>query len=124
MSNESFAGKNPVTHVGKLYNIAAGLIAQGVVDGVPEIAEAHCHLVSQIGRPVTSPHFASVFVAPRQGRDIGRCEDEIVRIVDAELARIPGIASELLEESIKTDRWPLRQDGGDGTSRIASAQQQ
>jgi S-adenosylmethionine synthetase len=122
MSIESFAGKNPVTHVGNLYNIAAGLIAQAIADGVPDIAEAHCHLVSQIGRPVTSPHFASVFVAPRQGHDIGRFEAEIVRIVNAELSRIPGIASELLEGSLKTDRWPLRRAGNAHTKPIGSAQ--
>jgi S-adenosylmethionine synthetase len=35
MSLEAAAGKNPVTHVGKLYNIAAHDIAQTIVETVP-----------------------------------------------------------------------------------------
>jgi S-adenosylmethionine synthetase len=107
-SIESVAGKNPVTHVGKLYNIAAGLIAQAIVDAVPEIAEAHCHLVSQIGQPIASPHLASVFVASRRAGGVSRYEGEIRRIVTAEMGRIGGIAGELLEGGIALDRWPLR----------------
>ena len=37
MTMESVAGKNPVTHVGKLYNIVASLIAQRLVDDVQEL---------------------------------------------------------------------------------------
>jgi S-adenosylmethionine synthetase len=107
MSIESYAGKNPVTHVGKLYNIAAGLMAQAIVRGIPDLAEAHCCLVGQIGRPVASPHFASVFAAPRNGHTIDHYKGEIARIVKLEVDRIPRIASELLTGSIKTDQWPL-----------------
>ena len=42
MSLEAAAGKNPVTHVGKLYNLLASRIAQAVVDGVPGVSEAYC----------------------------------------------------------------------------------
>ena len=34
MTMESVAGKNPVTHVGKLYNVTAGLIAEAIVNEV------------------------------------------------------------------------------------------
>ena len=55
MTLESVAGKNPVTHVGKLYNLAASLLAEELVSELPGVAEAECRLVSRIGRPVDDP---------------------------------------------------------------------
>ncbi|RUM42127.1 MAG: S-adenosylmethionine synthase [Desulfurobacterium sp.] len=55
MSLEAAAGKNPITHVGKLYNITANEIAKAVVENIPEIEEAYCYMVSQIGKPVNEP---------------------------------------------------------------------
>jgi len=123
MSIESVAGKNPVTHVGKLYNITAGLIAQAIVDEVPEIAEAHCHLVSQIGQPIASPHLVSVFASPREGGGLASFEDTIRRVVATELGRIGGIAAELLEGSIALDRWPLRREQGGRAAPAFSVRQ-
>lgn len=60
MSLEAAAGKNPVTHVGKIYNVAAREIAQRVVEMTPEIARAECLLVSQIGAPITEPAVVEV----------------------------------------------------------------
>ena len=37
MTLESVAGKNPVTHVGKLYNLAAGLLAASLVEELPGV---------------------------------------------------------------------------------------
>lgn len=56
MSLEAVAGKNPVTHVGKLYNLLAGRIAEQVMAQVPGIDEADCILVSRIGHPIREPH--------------------------------------------------------------------
>ena len=47
-SLESPAGKNPVSHVGKLYQVVAGRIAQRLLEEVDGIAAAECWLVSQI----------------------------------------------------------------------------
>jgi S-adenosylmethionine synthetase len=59
-SLESAAGKNPVSHVGKLYQIAAGQIARSLVEEVDGIAAAECCLVSQIGRAVSDPGWVDV----------------------------------------------------------------
>jgi S-adenosylmethionine synthetase len=58
MTLEAAAGKNPVTHVGKLYNVLAHRIA-AAIEGV---TSATCVLVSQIGRPVRAPQLADVCV--------------------------------------------------------------
>jgi S-adenosylmethionine synthetase len=60
MSLEAAAGKNPVTHVGKLYNLAANRIAQATVAEVPGAVEAYCWLLARIGHPIDEPQVAYV----------------------------------------------------------------
>jgi len=60
MSLEAVAGKNPVTHVGKLYNIAADRIARAIVAEVPGVTEAYCLLLGRIGTPIDEPQVADV----------------------------------------------------------------
>ncbi len=55
MSLEAAAGKNPITHVGKLYNITSNQIADKVVKSIPEVEEAYVYMVSQIGKPINEP---------------------------------------------------------------------
>jgi S-adenosylmethionine synthetase len=55
MNMEAAAGKNPVTHVGKLYNIIAQQVTESLVTEIDEIREAYCYLVSRIGSPVAEP---------------------------------------------------------------------
>jgi S-adenosylmethionine synthetase len=61
MSMEASAGKNPITHVGKMYNIMANWIANDIVkSGKGEILEAHVRILSQIGRPISDPQTCNV----------------------------------------------------------------
>jgi S-adenosylmethionine synthetase len=60
MSLEAASGKNPITHTGKIYNIAAKDIAESIVRDVPGITAAECYLVSQIGAPIGEPAFAEI----------------------------------------------------------------
>lgn len=60
MSLEAVAGKNPRTHVGKLYNVLAQRIAQRAVDEVPGVERCVCALVSEIGRPVREPRLVDL----------------------------------------------------------------
>jgi S-adenosylmethionine synthetase len=62
MSLEAVAGKNAVSHVGKLYNIAANLLAQALVEKVPGVCEVYCFLLSKIGAPVTEPQAVQIQV--------------------------------------------------------------
>ena len=62
MSIEAPAGKNPVTHVGKLYNVLAQRIARAIVDEIAGAQEAYCGLLSQIGRPINEPQLIDVKV--------------------------------------------------------------
>ena len=100
MTLEAVAGKNPVTHVGKLYNLAAGRIASAIVAEVPGIAEAECFLVSQIGTPVDRPRLVHLRVRPHE-REIDRhIERSIGATVERELSAIPKLWQSLLAGDI------------------------
>ncbi len=60
MSMEATSGKNPITHIGKIYNIMSKLIAEDVAEKVTDEAEIRVRLLSQIGKPVSEPLNASV----------------------------------------------------------------
>ncbi|HUI95575.1 MAG TPA: methionine adenosyltransferase [Xanthobacteraceae bacterium] len=91
MTLEAAAGKNPVTHVGKLYNVAAQEIAAALVAAIPEIARAQCAMVSRIGRPVTDPALVEVKIATRDARPAAALASRIEALVSERLARIPGL---------------------------------
>jgi S-adenosylmethionine synthetase len=65
MSLEALAGKNAVSHVGKLYNLAARRIAEDVVAKVNGASRAECFLVSRIGAPINEPALALVRLGTR-----------------------------------------------------------
>ncbi|MFH1125802.1 MAG: methionine adenosyltransferase [Candidatus Altiarchaeota archaeon] len=59
VSLEAVAGKNPVNHVGKIYNILANKMAQDIVDKTGA-AQVYIRLMSQIGKPIDQPLVASL----------------------------------------------------------------
>lgn len=67
MSLEAVCGKNPVNHVGKLYNVAARDIALQLVSECAAITDAQCCLVSQIGRPINEPAIVDVAISTNDG---------------------------------------------------------
>lgn len=86
MTMESVAGKNPVTHVGKLYNVLADAIAADLVREIPEIREAECRLVSQIGRRIDDPQLAHVAVRREGSTPDATLAPRVERIVREHLA--------------------------------------
>ena len=49
-----------MSHVGKLYNLAAGRIAASLVEELEGVLEAECRLVIRIGHPVDDPSLADL----------------------------------------------------------------
>ncbi len=97
MSLEAAAGKNPFSHVGKLYQIASRRIAESLVAGIPGVAAAECCLVSQIGRSVADPQIADVLVRVRDGRRPADLAPEVEGIVRVELDRLGTLWREFLD---------------------------
>ncbi len=66
MSIEASAGKNPVNHVGKIYNAMAMKAAERIYSEVKGVKEVYVTLLSQIGKPINEPLVASVKIVPEQ----------------------------------------------------------
>jgi S-adenosylmethionine synthetase len=108
MTMESLAGKNPVSHVGKLYNLCAGLLASALTEDVGGVREAHCALVSRIGRPVTEPEVVDVRLRLDPAASLADVAAAVEAIAWRHVEGIPALSSDLLEGRIAPDRWPLR----------------
>ena len=100
MNMEAAAGKNPVTHVGKLYNIVAQRIATTLVQELEEVQEACCFLVSRIGSPITEPQVADLQLAMQDGLTIDAVRSRGEEVVYDQLADIAQIRQELIDGSL------------------------
>lgn len=89
MSLEAVTGKNPITHVGKLYNVAAREMAQAIVAECADLRRAVCLLVSEIGRPITEPMTAQVELETTDDRPVHAYEPMVREIVSTHLQRLP-----------------------------------
>jgi len=98
MSLEAAAGKNPVSHVGKIYNVLAKKIATKIANKIDEIKEVYVEILSQIGRPITDPWIASVRVIGDFEVLPANVKHEIYSIVEEELNKTPLLTKLLLKE--------------------------
>jgi S-adenosylmethionine synthetase len=101
MTLEAAAGKNPVAHVGKLYNVAARILADRLVEVVDGVLAAEVLLVSRIGQPIDDPHVveARLRLAPGVARE--HVAGQIASLVDEELAALPSLWRRLLVGAIR-----------------------
>ncbi|MBV0923411.1 methionine adenosyltransferase [Halomicroarcula limicola] len=102
MSMEATSGKNPVNHIGKIYNILSTEIAQSVADEVDGIRQLQLRLLSQIGSPIDEPHVADAMLVTEDGVAVGDIEDEVREAVDAELADVTGVTRKVIEGDVST----------------------
>jgi S-adenosylmethionine synthetase len=108
MTIESVAGKNPVTHVGKLYNLVASLTAERLVTSLTGVRGAECRFVSRIGQPIDEPQLLEVRLAGVDPKGDAELRGEVERIVREELGHLPQLADELLRGDLRLNRWPMR----------------
>ncbi|GAB4305752.1 MAG: methionine adenosyltransferase [Promethearchaeota archaeon] len=65
MSLEAVCGKNPVNHVGKIYNVLARRISERIHEEAGgDALEVTVRLLSQIGHPINEPWLADVTIIP------------------------------------------------------------
>jgi len=102
MSMEATSGKNPVNHIGKIYNLLSTEIAEQVVSDVEGIRDLRVRLLSQIGRPIDEPHVADVHVVTEDDISLEDVRDDIEAIVDAELADVTGITRRVIDGELTT----------------------
>jgi S-adenosylmethionine synthetase len=84
MSMEATAGKNAVSHVGKLYNVVAQDLAEAIVAGGAGVVACEVVLACRIGCPITTPALAHLRVAPAHGVEMPEIATELrSRMLDA-----------------------------------------
>lgn len=54
-TSEAVAGKNPVSHIGKIYNFFAFYLAERVYKNFENIEEIYIYILSRIGTPIDNP---------------------------------------------------------------------
>ncbi|WP_435154227.1 methionine adenosyltransferase [Haladaptatus sp. DFWS20] len=102
MSMEATSGKNPVNHIGKIYNLLSTSIAETVVAEVDGIRDMRVRLLSQIGRPIDKPHVADAQVVTEAGVSLADIEEDIVAIMDEELANVTDITERAVNGDVTT----------------------
>jgi S-adenosylmethionine synthetase len=102
MSMEATSGKNPVNHIGKIYNLLSTSIAESVVDDVDGIRDLRVRLLSQIGRPIDKPHVADVHVVTEEGVALEDVRGDVEAIVDAELGDVTEITRQVIDGELTT----------------------
>jgi S-adenosylmethionine synthetase len=100
--SEAAAGKNPVSHVGKIYNVLTYRIAQHVYEEVPEAEEVYIWLLSKIGSPIDKPAVAAAQVIMKGNNSLERVKRKINDVLDYRLENIEKFCMELAQGKIKT----------------------
>ncbi len=96
MTLEAAAGKNPISHVGKTYNIAAKKVCEQVVNEL-SVENVDCYLVSKIGKKITEPQLIEVAIVG--GNKESKTKRRIEEIVQEQMNKMPEIWRGFLNRS-------------------------
>ena len=106
MSMEATSGKNPITHVGKIYNVLSNIIANDVAKVVGGDAEINVRLLSQIGHTISDPLNASINIISDDAQlldsKIGKWKDEAYAIAADWLDNIDKVSEKIIAGKIQT----------------------
>jgi S-adenosylmethionine synthetase len=98
--SEAAAGKNPVSHVGKIYNTLTHKIAGEVYKNVSGLEEVYIWLLSQIGSPIDQPAIAAAQVVMKGTNSFDSVKKEIEEVVNCELENISKFTADLARGKI------------------------
>ncbi len=95
MSLEATAGKNPKSHVGKLYNVAASKIADRIYRECGVFEEVYVQLLSQIGRRIDQPLVTTIQYISSEKVSSG-VRYEVKEILRSELRNITKLTDSII----------------------------
>jgi S-adenosylmethionine synthetase len=87
-SLEAAAGKNPISHVGKIYNVLSLLAAQEIVAKVPGAREASVYVLSQIGHPLDQPLICTASITSSNGTVSEADRRKVTEILNERLVNV------------------------------------
>ncbi|MCS4540835.1 MAG: methionine adenosyltransferase [Euryarchaeota archaeon] len=99
ISMEASAGKNPLNHIGKIYNILAFRISDQIYQ-LGNIEEVYVRILSQIGKPINDPLLAAVDIILKNGK-LSDIEKEVREIVDKNLDNITKLTQDIIEGKVE-----------------------
>ncbi len=102
MSMEATSGKNPINHIGKIYNLLATEIAKDCVARVDGIEEIYVRILSQIGHPIDQPHVASAQILPKSGFEVSALRPEVEGVIDDWLEKTATITEKVIRGELST----------------------
>lgn len=99
--SEAACGKNPVSHVGKIYNILTYRMAEEVYRKVPGLEEVYVWLLSQIGKPINEPKVVSAQLVLESSTAMKDINKPVRETIQAELDNLDVFCKELIEGKVK-----------------------
>jgi S-adenosylmethionine synthetase len=100
-SSEATAGKNPVSHIGKIYNALSFKLAEEIQNKIPDFEEVLVWMYNVIGKPVNDP--TAIVVQPISDKilDASKFENIVRKIIDQNLDKMDEFCMNLVTS--KTD---------------------
>jgi S-adenosylmethionine synthetase len=96
-SMEATAGKNPVSHTGKLFNVLAQKASEKIYNEVNGVREVYVRILSKIGAPIDTPQVASAAVVMDNGKMVPRVVSDVKSILTSELSKVTSVTELILK---------------------------
>jgi len=93
--SEAAAGKNPVSHVGKIYNLLTHKIADKIYSEVDGVREVYVWMLSKIGQPIDQPVITAIQLIPSSRSCFASIKRKVREIVEYELENIDKFSMDL-----------------------------
>lgn len=95
LGTEAAAGKNPVSHVGKIYSVLAHQAASRIHAEIGGIREVYVWLLSRIGQPIDRPAMTHAGLVPEPGVELSAIRPRVRSLLAEELAGIGRLCDRL-----------------------------
>ncbi len=102
MSLEAASGKNPINHIGKIYNILATQLAEDIVRQYPQITECDIAILSQIGKRIDQPLNLNINMIVEKGANFDNISGKSRYIADGWLDNIGKLTTDIALGKYKT----------------------
>lgn len=102
MSMEATSGKNPINHVGKIYNLLSNQIADDIVQEVEGVKQVHILILSQIGKPIDEPKAANSQIILQNGYKMADVQKDVESVMDNWFEDISSITDKLIKGELRT----------------------
>jgi S-adenosylmethionine synthetase len=99
---EATSGKNPINHVGKIYNLLSTQISRDIVKKVPDVQEVYVRLLSQIGKSIDKPLVASAQIIPKENTSFEKVKAETEVVIDDWFSNVTKITEMVIKGDLNT----------------------